>query len=1519
MSGAPDSGFTGIHVSLQVAGQDIEQDFSRPFQANQTFDYTWDGKDAYGRKVPGTVTAALVIDYQTDPQYCPTAIFGAACGQVSSAGGGTIVTFGIRHDPVFYNVTVGTHDNGSQGLGGWGLDVVQSYDASGHQLLAGDGGLQGGVGDVNHVLARYAGVFNGTTTTFPNGDGGPARNATLASSGPMATGPDGSLYFVDGQVIRRVVPNGTISTVAGGGTPASGIGDGGPATKASLSNPADVAVGPDGSLYIADYGNAVIRRVALDGTISSVAGGANPASGNGDGGPALQAAISPKRVTVLPDGTIYVGEQCDVRRVAPDGTISTYAGQAASCGFAGDGGPAAAAKLDDLYGFAVGPDQSLYISDSNNERVRRVTPDGQISTVAGSGPTNPLPNGNCGGTYTGDGGMATKATFDGPAGIAIGPDASLYIADTCNNVIRKVSTDGVITTVAGGGSTQNPDGVQPTAASLGAGIGFVAVSQDNTLFLGGGGCAVCDPGVIWHIAQVLPGLSDANTAVPSSDGAHLYEFDLTGREVKDVDTLTGVTLYSFGYDAAGVLTTITDRDGNVTTIERDSSGKPTAIVAPGGQRTQLSLGASGYLDKITDPSGAPVNLAYGAGGLLTAYTDATGRKSQFAFDPLGRLTQMTDPGGGLTKLVRSELADGYSVAVTDAAGRKTTYEETFSDSGTVERKVTDGNGALTDAVTDPAGGAVVTYPDGSQDKAFVDPDPRFGFASPFVSFYRHMEPDLSSRAFNASRSVTLSNSSNPLSVKSLVDTITPVDSHQNALPGAPETIDYERASNTITSTTGLARKEIVTLDSKGRVVNRNFGAGLDPLKYSYDSVGRLTGVAAGSASIATFSIDSASRYTGVTNGAGQKTGFGVDSADHFNSITLPGGQRYDLTRNGNGDTTQVTMPGGLQHTLHYSAIGPMDSYTLPGGDTYGQAHDGAGAPTTSTLPSGSTLARSYDAGGRPRKLSFPQGSYTYSYSDASRRPATVSRTPSGGGTGNQMAITYNGDLPASIAFTGASAGQYDYTYDPTTLALTDLKLTVGANVADEPRTYDSDGALTGVGAFTIDRTGPGGTPASISDGTVALGLGADTQGRQASRQLKVGGTDLFDLGIVTRDGAGRITESKHTVAGVVHDYKYTYDANGRLMTVARDGAQVESYSYDARGNRLSSGAAYNDMDQLTKLGSTVYKYNQDGFLTARGGDTFSYSSTGELLSATVAGKTVSYQYDGLGRRISRTQGGVSEQYFYGDPTRPDLLSASVDASGTITQYFYDDNGLLYSFNRGGNEFAVGTDQLGTPLAVIDSTGSVVDQRTYDSYGKSLSDSNAALDLPIGFAGGLEDPLTGLVRFGARDYDAASGRFTARDPLLLGGGLDEYQYATGDPVNRVDPTGLSGANSGFGGGSSALGDAAAASAKDVGSEAASDVAKDAAKAIANGEQINPTDTLKDNISGKLVKNPADEYRDTVKDVADKNTGPVQDLFNRVSDMWKKAGSALSGNSPCPPDPNHSSSSPPKGGLPTYQNR
>jgi sugar lactone lactonase YvrE len=233
-----------------------------------------------------------------------------------------------------------------------------------------------------------------------------------------------------------------INTFAGNAANYYG-GDGGPATAGLLYQPTGIAVDAAGNKYIADHLNNRIRMVSATGIITTIAGNSIIGYG-GDGGPATAAQLNaPYGVAVDASGNVYFADMYNdcVRMINASGTITSVAGSFFTGGYSGDGGPATAAGLYNPVAVAIDASGNLYIADQGNEVIRKVDASGTITTFAGSS-----------GGYSGDGGPATDAQLNNPAGVAVDASGNVYIADEFNARIRKVNAAGIITTIAGNGT-----------------------------------------------------------------------------------------------------------------------------------------------------------------------------------------------------------------------------------------------------------------------------------------------------------------------------------------------------------------------------------------------------------------------------------------------------------------------------------------------------------------------------------------------------------------------------------------------------------------------------------------------------------------------------------------------------------------------------------------------------------------------------------------------------------------------------------------------------------------------------------------------------------------------------------------------------------------------------------------------------------------------------------------------------------------------------------------------------------
>jgi sugar lactone lactonase YvrE len=291
-------------------------------------------------------------------------------------------------------------------------------------------------------------IFAGNGLYGFSGDGGPATLASLNDPAGLAVDSSGNLYIADSgnNRIRKVTPDGIISTVAGTGD-AGYTGDRGASLAATLDTPSGIAVDRQGNLIIADANNHVIRKVS-GGTITTIAGTGDE-DYDGDGGPATEAAFDyPVAVAVDPSGNIFVADYNNyvVRKInASNGRISTYAGNG-DYDSTGDGGQATKASLEAPGDVAVDSAGNLFIADTDDSRIRMVTPGGIISTVAGKGSATGFS-----GAFSGDGKAATAAELNNPNAVTVDTAGNLYIGDGDNYRVRKV-TGGIISTVAGNGS-----------------------------------------------------------------------------------------------------------------------------------------------------------------------------------------------------------------------------------------------------------------------------------------------------------------------------------------------------------------------------------------------------------------------------------------------------------------------------------------------------------------------------------------------------------------------------------------------------------------------------------------------------------------------------------------------------------------------------------------------------------------------------------------------------------------------------------------------------------------------------------------------------------------------------------------------------------------------------------------------------------------------------------------------------------------------------------------------------------
>jgi RHS repeat-associated protein len=513
-----------------------------------------------------------------------------------------------------------------------------------------------------------------------------------------------------------------------------------------------------------------------------------------------------------------------------------------------------------------------------------------------------------------------------------------------------------------------------------------------------------------------------------------------------------------------------------------------------------------------------------------------------------------------------------------------------------------------------------------------------------------------------------------------------------------------------------------------------------------------------------------------------------------------------------GNLTSLTPPGRPAHAFAYTPGGLTRLYDPPGSgaDTTHYEYNLDRQLTRIDRPDTQSVRLVYDAvKGRLDSLASTRGeALAFGYSAATGQLEVLQRA---GADATALAFTYGGALLEGETWTGAVSGGVSVSYDANFWPTTQ---TVSAGGASVPATYgyDDDGLVDDVviAGQTYDLTPDAATGllSATSLGSLTTTSHHNAHAELDSTRARFGGTSLY-AAQYGRDDLGRITRWTETVQGQTTDREYEYDLLGRLWQVrdAATDAQLERYAYGANGNRDSAtvsgvtrSATYDDQDRQLADGSATFTYTGAGERRRRvdgaQSQTTTYDALGNLRSVELSdGTAITYVVDGRNRRVGRKVNGTwTQRWLYQNALS---VAAELDGAGALKKRFvYASRGhvpdVMVVRNASGPDstYRLITDHLGSVRLVVNAASGTVAQRmSYDAWGNVTEDTSPGLQ-PFGYAGGLYDPATGLVRFGARDYDAKTGRWLSRDPIQFSSATTNlYSYASSSPVDRLDPRGL----------------------------------------------------------------------------------------------------------------------------------
>jgi RHS repeat-associated protein len=861
--------------------------------------------------------------------------------------------------------------------------------------------------------------------------------------------------------------------------------------------------------------------------------------------------------------------------------------------------------------------------------------------------------------------------------------------------------------------------------------------------------------------------------------------------------------FSYGYDANGNLTSYTDPSGRKTTCAYDSLHRLTSVTdARGNTETAITYDEAGRVATYSEGGGvytmsySPSNktsykrlptgwsswtIVYNSAGQpvsrtdplygytsytyddklrLTHITDPLYKTTTFEYDGRDNRTKMTDPLGNSTTFTYHATFNKIT-SQTDALGRKTTF--THDVYGNLA-KITDATGNSTSLVYNQNGQLIqMTNPLGYVTNYAYD---NYGYLSSVTDAAGNVTTYVHDVLGNL---IEITNAAGGVS-KYTYNVMGYITSFTDPL-GNKTSYAYDANYNLIKITDAAGNITSYEYDAYDRLVKEKDPLGNETVR-SFDVYGNLVSEKDPNGNVTQFTYDLLNRLTRKTHADGTSVSYAYDRLGNPTTVQDAKGNATGYQYDALGRMIQITHADGGKETFAYDKVGNMISRTDRKGNVIGFAFDSLNRVKEKVYPGNIKATFAYDALSRLTLAENAASKVTYGYDKMNR---VVKATQDGKSVtyaydkmGNRVKLIYPGgdfvryahDASGRLQTVSDSDGKAIATFTHDKLARrTKLQL---SNDTESSYQYDKADRMTGL---THKRTSTGKTLASF-----------------------VYGYDMADQ-----------RESLTTLAGQ-HDF--SYDKKYQLTGATHPSAAAASYSYDAAGNRISTvdggTTAYtvNNMNQYTVVGGVGFSYDQNGNLISDGANTYDYDFDNNLVKVQTAQDTITFEYDALGRRVSKSVDGNVTAYLYDG----DHVLAETIPSGNTYQYLYGariDEVLRMVKTGAGTKYFYHGDALGSVRLLTSATGGIVEQYAYDPFGQAQVANGAGTPLaksavgnPLLFTGRALDAETGLYHYRARSYDPGIGRFLQPDPVgQFLGGENLYAYVFNNPVNAIDPYGL----------------------------------------------------------------------------------------------------------------------------------
>ncbi|MGE4132485.1 MAG: RHS repeat-associated core domain-containing protein [Bdellovibrionales bacterium] len=942
--------------------------------------------------------------------------------------------------------------------------------------------------------------------------------------------------------------------------------------------------------------------------------------------------------------------------------------------------------------------------------------------------------------------------------------------------------------------------------------------------------------------------------IAAEDGSEFYIFNSDGLHLETRHGLTKDLLYSMTYSSDDRLNSITDAFGNATVVERGPDNDIVSITAPFGQKTLFTVDGGNRVASITNPLGETYSAQYRNMGIMTSFSKPSGLTSSFETNSRGLLLKDLGAGGDFTALERLiNPGTPSQVRSTSALGRAQVLTSVASGNASLLIRI-DPRGLQTTTVDNPEGASKTVDPSGRSSSAEAGPDIRFANMAPIpvssvveilgtnlrmvakteqmTSIEGPIDP---SSLTDFEVRTTLQENTNRVSVTNF----TIADRTQRSA-----TAEGRTSSSTLNDKGLLASSQIGELlpvsyayTSRGQL--RSVTQGDRVTSFQYNAQGHMSGTTDALGRQSNFAYDQADRMISQTRPDGQVLAMRYDANGNLIGITPPGKTEHKFSLNLFELMAEYLPPilGGTTSTntlFDYNLDRQMTAIHRPDGRSVSMNYNAATGVLESTT--GSDILNSFTYSpvtGLPTQVTSIDG-VTTSIEYVGPLPSRFANSGSATG-GVKFAFTPEFEIQSiQVEANGQIHSPVNLTYNrDNELVSVGIEQLARAQLTG----FITSRTIGGVSG-TYSHNGYGELVSEVykfnGSDLSSFNMARDKLGRITVKDELIGGQTTRQE--FTYDLSGRLSAVSRN--GVLRSY--TYDANGNRLSITENGSTSVNWVYD-------------EQDRLIQAGNVSLTYNANGDLVSKtnGGNSLQlvYDSLGALKAATVviAGsnpnddsssdddsdddddsrsedhrshdrgkkghkkkhrdhgkhkgknkpptnvattKRIEYLVDGQGRRVAKkVDAVVTKQFVY----QGDLqLAAELDGAGNLVKQFvygtkpHSPDYMIF----GGSTYAIISDQVGSPRLVVDiATGQIAQQIEYDEFGQILSDSSPDFQ-PFGFAGGLYDQDTKLVRFGARDYDPAIGRWTAKDPVRFEGSVGNlYSYSSADPVNAIDPTGL----------------------------------------------------------------------------------------------------------------------------------